>query len=724
MSVFSVFKKLTRRTRFRIPPTSNANRFVRFSSSDMKTAKEHKDENSITNPFLKLLSTLGGPSKTNASPAPSPSYFMERTKNLISSASDLLLYKYASGVAEKRSSEIFPVAERVAAEAIAKGLAPRDVALRAAMAAADKVLDEDENDLVLAVSCARAAATSTMMALDADGEDVLEIANVAAARVESGERGKLEYEIVKEDGDMNKEEPIELYGPDGELDRLTAMNRRATQEQMVERTGKNMNEKSDAVKTSTPLNVAVKVPEIALLDDQEERYMEKLRKYDDISEDNDSIECLEMESQSGIYNDNQWTAVVANDGVRQYRTRQRRETERFMDRVRIQVQGGYGGSGCNAFLKFHQPGKKSPDGGNGGKGGDVIIRATESMRMLSLPKRHFKGEAGQNGRGAKRHGRKGKDKIVHVPVGTIISEVEVEYDDMWWCDESEQWFGGDEKETLKVVADLSSPGDEYCAAKGGNGGMGNGRFAGKQHLMASHQLRMLRDSPLSKIHHVKGCEPEHSFLDLEMKCIASVGLVGFPNAGKSTLLRALSRAMPKVAAYKFTTLTPNIGVIHYADGHSITVADLPGLIDGAHDNRGLGHEFLRHIERTDVLLYVLDAAGSEGRDPKNDFRNLFYELEKYSPTLVERKSIIAANKLDIDPRVLRNERNEKEDLLWDYNWEQSIENDERVQDIRDVTELPVVPVSASEKVGVRKLAVMLRALVAAAQRGKKKEAII
>eukprot|EP00501_MAST-03F_sp_TOSAG23-6_P001920 GSMAST32.ASY1.ANO1.2000.1 assembled CDS len=283
--------------------------------------------------------------------------------------------------------------------------------------------------------------------------------------------------------------------------------------------------------------------------------------------------------------------------------------------------------------------------------------------MLSLPKRHFKGKPGAHGKGAKRHGKAGKDIIVHVPVGTVI-----------------KWLGGDEKEILRVVADLSEPGAEYLAAKGGHGGMGNGRFAGRQHLLSAQQKRQLY-----------GEAPEHSFLSLEMKSIADVGLVGFPNAGKSTLIRAISRAMPKVAAYKFTTLTPHIGIINFADGFTISVADLPGLIEGAHDNKGLGHEFLRHIERTKVLLYVVDAAGSEMRSPSDDLSALQLELEKYSPSLAKKKAMVVANKLDIDPSVFS--------------------TDTRV--LRDCTSLPVIPISASEKTGVRKLSLMLRALVTA-----------
>eukprot|EP00501_MAST-03F_sp_TOSAG23-6_P001650 GSMAST32.ASY1.ANO1.1718.1 assembled CDS len=275
--------------------------------------------------------------------------------------------------------------------------------------------------------------------------------------------------------------------------------------------------------------------------------------------------------------------------------------------------------------------------------------------MLSLPKRHFKGKPGAHGKGAKRHGKAGKDIIVHVPVGTVIKE----------------WLGGDEKEILRVVADLSEPGAEYLAAKGGHGGMGNGRFAGRQHLLSAQQKREA---------------PEHSFLSLEMKSIADVGLVGFPNAGKSTLIRAISRAMPKVAAYKFTTLTPHIGIINFADGFTISVADLPGLIEGAHDNKGLGHEFLRHIERTKVLLYVVDAAGSEMRSPSDDLSALQLELEKYSPSLAKKKAMVVANKLDIDPSVFNH-----------------LDTDKRA----------LIPISASEKTGVRKLSLMLRALVTA-----------
>lgn len=278
----------------------------------------------------------------------------------------------------------------------------------------------------------------------------------------------------------------------------------------------------------------------------------------------------------------------------------------FVDRARIFVRAGKGGNGANSFA-HDRVGKKSwPDGGPGGKGGDVILRANPHLQTLLdfQYRQHFSSDNGTHGSGNQRNGRNGFDTVVEVPVGTVVFSLE----------------NGE-----KILrADLVTEEQTLCIASGGAGGKGNSR-----------------DLPAEP-----GQEGEEKTLLLELKLLADVGLIGYPNAGKSTLLGAISRAKPKVAEYPFTTLIPHLGVVETKE-RSLTVADIPGLIKGAHEGKGLGDEFLRHIERTKILVFVLDTAGTEGRDPYEDYKTLKKELEGYQKALLKRKRVIAANKMDL-----------------------------------------------------------------------------
>ena len=285
----------------------------------------------------------------------------------------------------------------------------------------------------------------------------------------------------------------------------------------------------------------------------------------------------------------------------------------FVDRVKISVKGGKGGNGCVSFHREKFVPRGGPDGGNGGNGGSVVLKADaneQSLIDLSY-NRHYDAANGPNGKGKNMYGRNADNVVVKVPVGTVV------YDE----------------ETGEFLGDLETVGMELVVAKGGKGGKGNAAFA----TSGNRAPRTCEE----------GTEGEEKLLLLELKTIADVGLVGYPNAGKSTLLRALSAAKPKVAPYPFTTLHPMVGVVEYEDFGRLTVADIPGLIDGAHRNVGLGHHFLRHIERTHLLVYVLDMAGIDGRTPWDDFRHLQNELELYMKGLSKRPALIAANKMDL-----------------------------------------------------------------------------
>ena len=283
----------------------------------------------------------------------------------------------------------------------------------------------------------------------------------------------------------------------------------------------------------------------------------------------------------------------------------------FIDKVKIYVKAGNGGNGCVSFRREKYVAKGGPDGGDGGNGGNVIFQIDKGTNtLLSFRyKRKFVAENGGDGKGAKFHGKNGEDIIIKVPEGTLVK---------------------DEK-TGKILKDMSEC-DEWICAKGGRGGWGNKHFA-----TPTRQIPMFAKSG------TKGQEWE---LTLELKMLADVGLVGLPSAGKSSLLAAVSDARPKIADYHFTTLSPNLGVVNIREGYGFVMADIPGLIEGASDGAGLGHAFLRHIERCRLLVHVVDIACLEGRNPIDDIKTIHTELEKFSPELSTRPRIIVANKID------------------------------------------------------------------------------
>ncbi len=287
---------------------------------------------------------------------------------------------------------------------------------------------------------------------------------------------------------------------------------------------------------------------------------------------------------------------------------------RFIDQVKIFVKAGKGGDGCISFRREKFVPKGGPDGGDGGDGGDVILVADPQIHTLYdfYHQTHFKAENGQPGMGKKMKGRDGEDLILKVPVGTIVKDAE----------------------TGEILGDLVKPGQKLVVARGGKGGKGNARFA-----------TPTRQAPRIA---TPGKPGEERWLILELKLIADVGLVGFPNAGKSTLLSRISAAKPKIADYPFTTLTPNLGVVRLFEGETFVVADIPGLIEGAHKGVGLGHDFLRHIERTRVLLYVIDI--SHEKEAVKEFFTLKKELELFKKELLEKPYLIALNKIDLMPQ--------------------------------------------------------------------------
>lgn len=285
----------------------------------------------------------------------------------------------------------------------------------------------------------------------------------------------------------------------------------------------------------------------------------------------------------------------------------------FYDKAKIFVKGGDGGNGCVAMRREKYVPEGGPWGGDGGRGGDLIFRADEGLRTLVdfRYKRHYKADRGRHGEGKNMHGASGEDMTVRVPVGTVVRDAD----------------------TGEMIADLIRDGQEVVVARGGRGGRGNAHFA-----TPNNKAPKLAE---------KGEPGEERWLSLELKLLADVGLVGFPNAGKSTLISQVSAAKPKIANYPFTTVTPNLGVVRVEDGRSFVMADIPGLIEGAHTGVGLGHEFLRHVERTRLLIHVLDTAGSEGRDPVEDFQVTNRELSLYNPVIGQRPQVIAANKMDL-----------------------------------------------------------------------------
>lgn len=285
----------------------------------------------------------------------------------------------------------------------------------------------------------------------------------------------------------------------------------------------------------------------------------------------------------------------------------------FIDTAKIFVQSGDGGNGCISFRREKYVPLGGPDGGDGGKGGNVFLVADQSMNTLLdfTYRKKYVAERGIDGSSSKCYGRDGKDLYIKVPVGTIIKDI-----------------GSD-----KIMADLSHPDQTYVVAKGGKGGKGNAKFA-----TPTRQAPSFAEP---------GMPGEERWISLELKLIADVGLIGFPNVGKSTILSTVSKARPKIANYHFTTLKPNLGVASMPGIESFVIADIPGIIEGASEGVGLGLDFLRHIERTRLLIHVVDISGIEGRDPIEDFKKINDELKAYSEKLASRPQIIAANKSDM-----------------------------------------------------------------------------
>lgn len=286
----------------------------------------------------------------------------------------------------------------------------------------------------------------------------------------------------------------------------------------------------------------------------------------------------------------------------------------FVDKVKIYVKAGNGGNGAVAFHREKFVAAGGPDGGDGGKGGNIVLRVNDNLSTLMdfRYQRKYAASPGQDGQGGRCSGKRGEDRVIQVPRGTVVRDAE----------------------TNEIIKDMSDN-DDFVLCRGGRGGWGNKHFA-----TPTRQLPRFAKS---------GLPGEEHEVVLELKLLADVGLVGFPNVGKSTLLSVTSNAHPKIANYHFTTLYPNLGVIYVDDGVSFVMADIPGIIEGASEGAGLGHDFLRHIDRCRLLVHIVDVSGCEGRDPVEDFEKINTELASYSPELAKRPMLVAANKCDLIP---------------------------------------------------------------------------
>ena len=326
----------------------------------------------------------------------------------------------------------------------------------------------------------------------------------------------------------------------------------------------------------------------------------------------------------------------------------------FVDEVEIRVEAGNGGDGCTAFRREKFVPLGGPYGGNGGHGSDIIFKVDEGLHTL-LDLRYqklIKGKKGENGRGKNQHGKGAEPVVIKVPMGTVVTDLD----------------------TGLILADLSKAGQEEVIAKGGRGGRGNTAFKTQTNTAPDYSEN--------------GEESEKKNLKVEVKMLADVGLVGLPSVGKSTIISMVSRSKPKIAAYHFTTLHPNLGVVRASDGRSFVMADLPGLIEGASKGEGLGDKFLKHIERTKVIAHVIDMGASEGRDPYDDYILINKELEAFNEKLIKKPKIIIANKMDL---------------------EQSKENLEKFK--KQVGDVEIFEVSAATNTGLQKIVDRLADLV-------------
>ncbi len=285
----------------------------------------------------------------------------------------------------------------------------------------------------------------------------------------------------------------------------------------------------------------------------------------------------------------------------------------FIDQARVFVKGGDGGNGIVSWRREKFVPRGGPAGGDGGRGGNVVLEVDEGLRTLLDFKyqRHFKADRGEYGGTSNKHGRNAEDMLVKVPPGTVVRD----------------------DDTGELLGDLTEDGQRLVVSRGGRGGRGNAAFLSNANRAPSFAE--------------KGEPGQERWIRLELKVVADVGLVGYPNAGKSTFLSRVSAAQPKIASYPFTTITPNLGVVSAGEGRSFVLADIPGLIEGAHEGTGLGHEFLRHVERTRLFLHVLDTAGTEGRDPLDDFETINRELALHDPALASRPQLVVCNKMDL-----------------------------------------------------------------------------
>ena len=320
----------------------------------------------------------------------------------------------------------------------------------------------------------------------------------------------------------------------------------------------------------------------------------------------------------------------------------------FIDRVKIQVKAGDGGNGMSSFRREKYVPKGGPSGGDGGRGGSIILTVDENLNTLIdfRYKRKFKASPGDPGQTSNMHGRGAEDLLVSVPPGTLVKD----------------------EASGELLADLVAPGEQAVIAKGGRGGRGNARFVNSVNRAPTFAER--------------GEPGEEKSLLLELKLLADIGLVGYPSVGKSSLLASVSAARPEIAAYHFTTITPVLGVVSLDEGRSFVLADIPGLIEGAHEGKGLGHDFLRHIERTRVIIHVLDASGMEGRDPIDDYHKINDELRLYNEQLANRPQIIAANKMDLP---------------------EGVANFPRIREYMEKLGYETLPISAATGEGVREL---------------------
>jgi GTP-binding protein len=321
----------------------------------------------------------------------------------------------------------------------------------------------------------------------------------------------------------------------------------------------------------------------------------------------------------------------------------------FVDQVKVTLRAGKGGNGCVSFRRERGVPRGGPDGGRGGDGGSIFLVSDENLHTLAYFRFHpiNKARRGAHGEGGNRQGKRGEDLDLRVPVGTIVREENK--DDVWF--------------------DFVSPGDKHLIVKGGKGGRGNASYASSIHQAP-------RESE-------EGQAGEEKEFILELKLIADVGLIGFPNVGKSTLISKISAAKPTIADYPFTTLVPNLGVVDVDELRSFVIADIPGLIEGAHLGHGLGTQFLRHVERTKILLHLIDVSPHTGRDPLQDYKTVMKELEAFSQQLAQRHQILAANKIDL----LKNEKDELKD----------------VENLAKEEGLPFFAISSLKEKGLRKL---------------------